>query len=46
MKKALYFIIIAAVLYYAYVRIVKPFIATGKGTVTNLYFGNASVPPH
>jgi hypothetical protein len=46
MKKVLYFIIIVAALYYAYVRIIKPFITTGKGTVTNLYFGNASVPPH
>jgi hypothetical protein len=45
-KKILYIIVIAAVLYFAYVRIVRPFITSGKGTVTNFYFGNASVPPH
>jgi hypothetical protein len=45
-KKVLYLIIIAAALYFVYVRIVKPFITAGKGTVTNLYFGNASIPPH
>ncbi|HOW43357.1 MAG TPA: hypothetical protein P5110_02560 [Candidatus Omnitrophota bacterium] len=43
MKKLLFLLIVAGLLYLAWTRIVQPMLGAGKG-VSNMYFGNASVP--
>jgi hypothetical protein len=44
LKTILYLAVVGILIYFGYQKIIKPFIGAGKGTVTNFYFGNATVP--
>ena len=44
LKAVLYLAVIGGLIYLGYHKIIKPFIGAGKCTVTNFYFGNATIP--
>lgn len=43
MKKLLYLIVIAALLYLAWTKLIQPMVGAGKG-VSQFYFGSPAIP--
>jgi hypothetical protein len=44
LKTVFYLAAVGVLIYLGYQKIIKPFVGAGKCTVTNFYFGNATVP--
>jgi hypothetical protein len=46
MKKIIFLALVGLAIYFAYAKIIKPFIEADKGKTSNLFFGNITLPKH